>query len=260
MLRIRGEQRRAFEAASANLFVERIYEHLQRYFPRHCALLGAEQMQRVIRHGWTKSVHYGLTTEPCVRSYIDLTCVLGGGFDEDPLLPWAAEILRDRQDLEPLVRSDRLYERAWAYIDAIASDVRDDQGRPTTDRFVVELNHFRNAPDRPVTPALRPTFTAFLAAELTRLFPAKCAYVGEAAVIAAVAEAMDCSQHYGFAGERAIGLFVTMRFLLGRGFTNDPLLPWVEQILRDPTIPDPRTRSERLHARGVSILRQWWTP
>lgn len=83
MLVIRTEQMEVLEAAAMRAFEDRTYKHLQRYFPRHCMLLGEEQMRRVIQQGWQKAKSYDLTAECCVRSYIELMCLLGSGFDTD---------------------------------------------------------------------------------------------------------------------------------------------------------------------------------
>src|SRR5260370_29920990 len=93
---IRNEQIEALEAGTVQDFENRTSLHLREWFPHHCQLLGEDQMRRVIRHGWKKANSYDLTAECCVRSYIELMCLLGGGFDVDTLLPWAAEILNDK--------------------------------------------------------------------------------------------------------------------------------------------------------------------
>src|SRR6266498_1125429 len=96
MLTIRKTQLDTLESAAMRAFEDRTYVHLQKYFPGHCMLLAEEQMRRVIQHGWMKAKSYDLTAECCARSYIEFMCLLGSGFDTDPLMPWAAEILNDR--------------------------------------------------------------------------------------------------------------------------------------------------------------------
>ena len=133
---MRKQQMEAFERAAAKAFEDRTYVHLQQWFPHHCELLGEDQMRRVIRHGWQKANSYDLTAECCARSYIEFMCLLGGAFDTDVLLPWAAEILNDKSTPDQVARRDRLYHKTWEYIDHVARDYRDAAGNPTTARFM----------------------------------------------------------------------------------------------------------------------------
>src|SRR5947207_15760661 len=108
-----------FEEATSKAFEKGTYRQRQRWSLQHCQLLGEEQMRRVIRHGWKKANSYNLTAECCVRSYIEFMCMLGGGFDIDILLPWAAEILNDKSSSDQIARGDRLYHQTWDYIDHV---------------------------------------------------------------------------------------------------------------------------------------------
>jgi hypothetical protein len=193
-----------------------------------------------------------------VRSYIEFMCLLGSGFDADPLLPWAAEILDDRTASDQIARGDRLYDRAWDYINHIIPDYRDSTGRPTTARFAGELRQLHDLPDDVLTPASMPGFAHALTGRLLQVFPAKCQYVGEEAVRRLIPAGTEAANGYGITGERGVLLFVVLMFVLGGGFDRDPLLPWASAVLNDETITDPRKRVDRLYAEGVSALRRWW--
>jgi hypothetical protein len=259
MLVIRNEQMLAFDAPASKAFEDRTYTHLQRYFPRHCELLGEEQMRRVIRNGLQKADQHGLTLERCVRSYIDLMCLLGSGFDADILLPWAQETLNDQSKSDQTARGDRLYERAWRYIDHIAADYRDATGQPSTARFVGEIRQLRQLGDQPVAASAEPAVLEALCSRLERVFPAKYALVGEQRVRDAVSSAAGSARGYGISSERGLSSFAAMRFVLGGGFDKDPLLPWASWSLVDASAGDPEQRADRLLAEGVKFLNRWWT-
>ena len=258
MLVIRKQQMEALENASTRAFENRTYLHLQQWFPHHCELLGEDQMRRVIRYGWQKANSYELTAECCVRSYIEFMCLLGGGLDTDILLPWAAEILNDKSTPDQVARGDRLYHKTWDYIDHIAHDYRDAAGQPTTARFMDDLRQLRHGGDETVSLAGMPQFLQSLEMRLQRLFPAKCAYVGEENVRRAVANGVVSARVYGITTERGAILFTAMRFVLGGGFDQDLLLPWASATLNDPALPDQYKRADRLYAEGMSFLRRWW--
>jgi hypothetical protein len=258
MLVIRAEQMNAFATLAARAFEDRTYAHLLEYFPRHCELLGEEQMRRVIRHGLQRATKYNLTAECCVRSYIDLMCVLGGGFDSDVLLPWAQVVLRDQRTSDQITRGDRLHEEAWNYIDHIARDYRDASGQPSTARFVGELRQLRHLSAQPVTASTLAAVLEAVRSRFERVLPAKYAFVGETAVRQATSLGIESARAYGILSERGITSFVTMRFVLGAEFDSDPLLPWASRTLRDVTAGDPDQRADRLFAEGVRFLNRWW--
>jgi hypothetical protein len=260
MLVIRTEQMQVFEAAAIQAFEERTYTHLQRYFPGHCALLGEEQVRRVIQQGWQKAQaqSYDLTAECCVRSYIEFMCRLGSGFDADPLLPWAAATLNDKTILDQVERGDCLYDRAWDYIDHIAQDYRDASGQPTTARFVGELRSLRHGQDEVLTPGAMPNFCRQLLARIERVFPAKCQYVGADRVRDLIPHGIEAASTYGITTERGVTLFTVLMFVLGSGFADDLLLPWASATLNDKGITNQIHRVDRLYSEGVGCLNRWW--
>lgn len=254
---VRKEQTEVLERSAIRAFEDRTYVHLRKCFPHHCELLGEEQIRHVVRHGWRKANSYEFTAECCVRSYIEFMCLLGGGFDSDVLLPWAAEILKDRSSGE-VVRGDRLYYKIWNYIDHVAKDYRDANGQPTTARFMQDLRQVRHSGGEVITPAHTPSLVESQWLRLQRLFPAKCEYVGQAGVRRGIEIGFASAQTYGITKECGLILFTGMKFVLGGGFHQDPLLPWVAATLQDSAIQNQDKRVEKLYAEGLSFLRRWW--
>lgn len=258
MLIIRKTQLDELQALAIRQFEDRTFEHLQRHAPGHCALLSKPQMLRVVHLGWQKAARHGLTGECCVRSFIDLMCLLGSHFDTDPLLPWAAEILADT-DTQQVVRGDRLYDRAWQHIACLVPDYRDPAGQPTTARFVTELRQLRQLSDTAAADVARPQFSRALMARLERVFPAKFGCVGERRIAGLVDAGIVAAAGYGVRGERGLTLFVALMFVLGSSFAQDPLLPWAAAVLADPAVDDEPTRVDRLFADGIHFLNAWWS-
>jgi hypothetical protein len=185
-------------------------------------------------------------------------CLLGSGFDTDPLLPWAAEILNDKTTSDHVARGDRLYSRAWEYIAGVIPDYRDATGQPITPRFVGELKQLRNESDDTLTADYIPTYSRELIARLERVFPAKCRYVGNDRVSALIPAGIEAAARYGITGQRGITLFIALMFVLGRGFDRDPLLPWASEILNDATITEQNKRVTKLYGEGLDCLSRWW--
>ncbi len=258
MLIVRTTQMRAIEASLVRSFEDRTYAHLQKYFPQHCLLLGEKQMRKLIHQGWQKAKGYDLTAESCVCSYIEFMCRLGSGFDKDPLLPWAAAILNERSTMDQIARGDQLYQQAWEYIEHISKDYRDDVGQPTTARFVDEIRSLRQSKDEVPSQSAHPDFAKRMVLRLESNFPAKCQYVGEERLQTFILGAIESARAFGITSERGITIYAVLMFVLGNGFANDLLLPWVSKVLNDKEIANEIDRVDRLYAEGVGFLKRWW--
>ncbi len=254
---IRQEQMETLEAASLQEFENRTYSHLLKWFPHHCELIGDKQVRAGIRHGLSKSTSHELKAERCVRSYIEFMFMLGGGFDADVLLPWAAEILNDRK-ADETTRADQLYYKVWDYVKHVSRDYRDESGQPDTARFMPELKQLRHGNDTVVGGAEMPEFLESLERQIQMLFPAKCSYSGAENVRQAIADGVESARGYDITADRGTRLFVFMRFVLGAGFHRDPLLPWASAALEDPSTPDQFKRADKLYSEAVTTLNRWW--
>jgi len=215
-------------------------------------------MRRVIRLGLQKAGSYGLTAECCVRSYIEFMCLLGSGFDNDPLMPWATRILNDKVTFGEVERGDRLYDQAWDYINYISQDFRDATGKPTTARFAGEISDLRHGHNDVVTKSGFVSFASGLASRIQTVFPAKCRYVGGKRVQNLISHGAMTAATYGITTERGITLFTVYMFVLGGGFADDPLLPWAKATLNDKEAGNQIDRVDRLYAKGVGFLKRWW--
>jgi hypothetical protein len=257
MLTLRQEQLDTLEQAAIRSFEERTYAHLQKYFPTHCDLLGKERMIALIHEGWRRAEGYFMSAECCVRTYIEFMCLLGGHFDTDPLLPWAAEILNDIAD-EQVERGDRLYHRAWEHIRGLVPDYRDAAGNPNTQRFAFELRQVRQEPHDPVQDEDMAAFIRALHSRIARVFPAKHHVVGPKLTDSVIRQSIVTADGYGIRGRRGLTLIAVVSFVLGRGYHDDVLLPWASAALNDPVGGDERRKVDRLFADGVDCLRAWW--
>jgi hypothetical protein len=90
--------------------------HVREYFPEECSKLTAAEVRKTIRDGMAKARRHGFSDDADVCRFIDISVVLGAGFDVDPELSWAAALLNDPQLTEPGIRMDMLFEAACAYL------------------------------------------------------------------------------------------------------------------------------------------------
>lgn len=114
MLTIREEQFQAFAQA---IFESWMVEHLEKFFHEETADLGAEEIRSRIRAAVKRAHGHGFVRDPQVSRYVDLTFIFGPAFDQDPGLPWAAEILGDQRVTDPAMRMDLLYGAAQDHVE-----------------------------------------------------------------------------------------------------------------------------------------------
>ena len=161
---IRSEQMRAMEQHSALAFENRMVERIRTYFPKPGELLGDSQLRVIVRLANVKSQNHLLTHERSVALYLDLMLVLGSGFDTDPQIPWAAEILADPRVPSQAERIDLLHHRGWEYGQTISSDFesqRVNRSRSCLIEGMVEIRH--KALDELTPPAAQSTAADILA-------------------------------------------------------------------------------------------------
>jgi hypothetical protein len=95
MFEMRPEHVSAFEAAQLQGFEDRATAHARRTLPNETAELSDDQLRTRFRSEMPKSQSYGLGSERQILCFLDAGLMLGEGFDRDPRLPWAHELLMD---------------------------------------------------------------------------------------------------------------------------------------------------------------------
>lgn len=110
MLVIRQSQIEEFERQGDVLSAARLAEQVSEDFPETAQRLGGKRLLAAVEEGLQRAARYGFVTKETATLYVYVMFTFGRRFDEDPALPWAAEILRGRT--EAAVRASELYEAA----------------------------------------------------------------------------------------------------------------------------------------------------
>ena len=252
MLVIRETQMMAFEKAAIRNFENRMIEHLEEFFPRHCAILGSDQVRKVIRLGLERAEKYGLISERDVHLYVGLMFMLGSYFDCDLQLPWAAKILTDKYILDPNVRASRLYDRAMAYLNGSAG--KDNQYLERA---------LRKARELPVSALSRAgedkqiSFGDYMLKLLYSLFPEKYEAVGDPNVRQLVRQGYQSARGYNLSSDPGISTYICLMLMLGSSFDRDPQYPWAEAVLSNASLSDPARKGESLYKSAMAHLEKW---
>jgi hypothetical protein len=255
MLSMRPQQMAELDDFAVDHYVARTLAHLLRYFPAHGEVLGEERIRLAIRLGWPKAKAYGFGPECCARSYAEFMCLLGTHFDSDPLLPWAGAILREQDNFDPVGRADMLYERVWRHVNRGRGDFLGPNGQPMLPRYLQHLAQLDAAADGSVDFG-DPALPSRIKARLWNWMPEKCASVGDALLAGWVERMLVDAQAEQRSGEKDVTLMVLLAYLWGRGFTDDPLVPWGAG---DPARPPVRAAGAELRMTDAAdSLRRWW--
>ena len=221
-------------------------QHVTERFPKHFRFLGDTGAKETVQYGRTQAAKHGLSTSGYAILFIDLTLLLGRGFDSDPQLAWAADILDDRRSTAD-DKAQALYQSAMDYLDLV-SGPDNAYIDAAQSRLLEEPLEIAGAPE---------AFMSELKKRLKKVFPEKALYLGEEGLDQLVRKAAARSGQYGLANPQGVMLFTGMMFMLGSSFDSDPLFSWASDVLNDKRITSHGERSHRLHAAGIAYLKQW---
>ncbi|MEE4378434.1 MAG: hypothetical protein V2J55_13135 [Candidatus Competibacteraceae bacterium] len=254
MLVIRETQMAAFEQGAIRNFETRLLEHLQEFFPKHCQILGDEQVRKVIRLGLERVEQYELVSERDIHLYVGLMFMLGSFFDVDLQLPWAAKIFADQSMTNPTAPIDRVYETAMRFLNRVAGKDSECLERA--------LNKAR---ELPVTALVRTdndkqqkvSFGEHLLKMLNSLWPEKYEVLGEETMRRLVQKGYEAGRGYNLQSEQGATVYIALMFMLGSGFDNDPQYPWAKAVLHEASPSDSGNTGELLYEGAKTHLDKW---
>lgn len=238
---IRPEQMEVLEKASQANFEDAVVEEMRERFPKHCELLGDENLRRKVREGLETARGYGLASKRGLCLFVQLGFQLGAAFDLDPQYPWAAEILNDRAPSEP-VRGERLEKKASECLAAISG--------PNGKFVYAALGRLRQE-------SLEHLAGMGSRLWMTWLYPEKCRYIGEEALDKLVYASEEAARSYGLTTPGGVTVYVALAFFLGCGFDADPQFAFAQRILADEALADPAAKAAQLHQASLAYLENW---
>ncbi len=101
----------------------------------------------------------------------------------------------------------------------------------------------------------RSRFEQGLVGHFLKTYPRECRQAGgQEAVGKLVVEALEGAFGYGFKSRTDAGLFIALRFILGRDFDKDPQIPWAGHHLRTRTIGNASLRINAIYDQMLDYL------
>ena len=254
---IRPAQIEAFASPDTPHFESSSIAHIKQSFPKHFGFLKEAGARAVVDHGRTRAKQYGLADANSVLLYIDLTLLLGRGFDEDIQLRWAASILNDPSSTpppplgviqrQPPAKAERLHEYAMAYLDEVSGvnneHIDEAQRRLLQEQPFVSAHSFAE-------------FEQEVLKRLQLIWPQKYKYLGDTTVLELIRAGVEKMRGYEMATPTGVLFGIVAMYMLGSGFDQDPLFSWAARTLNDRGL-SPAERTQRFYEEGTQYLKSW---
>lgn len=221
MLKFTDEQMTLLEDEVYHTFLHGVVGHLDEYCAAAYAHLTPQEKFAVARQACDRAREHGFDEERGLILFASLSVMLGAGFDHDPALPWAANLLGDPVFLDSAERMDDLWGAAMTYLD----DVFDEDEAPLPFDVYARYKAWIGSDRTPSDPVQ-------IAA---MLWPQKVEAIGRDALDTVLAATDSLAVDYGLRAEAPRERFSAMAFILGHRFDADPLYPWARRILADDT-------------------------
>lgn len=223
MVVIRKNQLVAMQECRVAKFKLELADHLRSHFPVDYQMIGDDQVYVAIQLAIDRAMRHGLTSKGDVCCYANMMFALGAFFDEDPQLAWSGQLLAEQRNREATSlsknRTNALYERALDYL----LDVSGNNG----EYYRKALRSIRRTP-----------LDTFLALDtnsawpiLGDIYPQKAEYLGKHGVKILFECGTNKSVEVGMRTPEMAGVFCVFMFMLGSGFIDDPVYPWIRSIL-----------------------------
>lgn len=213
-----------------------LLRHCREYAPRLCEAAGDRGVEHLVRLGMQRAETYSFFDQDHVRFYIDTMLLLGSEFDTDPQFEWAAQILNDRFS-KAHVRAVVLHRDLTLYLNRVMGPNNEFARRALAS--LTGLPPHLPPPDQRRIERLRNW--------LQELYPEKSNDVSDSQLRKIASEATGQAEKFGLPlGDNVLA---GLMLVFGHGVTDDPLYPWISNVLRDLRIVSPEARLERLWAK-----------
>jgi hypothetical protein len=100
-----------------------VLSRLKALYPEKYEHVGEEALLTLFTQGVEKSKIHALSTCPGISLYIALMFAFGHGFDHDPRIPWASDILKNPDLRNPMEKAKRLYQGMMGYFIEMLADL-----------------------------------------------------------------------------------------------------------------------------------------
>lgn len=221
---ILNSQIRALEALRPVTFRPRMIQHLANHFAEVAAICGEEGLTKIVDDALPRIQSYGLTSNYQACIFIDLTMMLGRGFDADPLLPWMQQLLHQKEENKTL-----WMEKIMGVAHKYRKQALGEDRMPLASYKKLIEQEYDDIEDV-VQPLTKEGFLIYL----EELWPEKFVLTEESGFDELFAKSQQKSARYNITSRAGINYVVMLMFLLGSDFDRDYQYEWLINVLNDP--------------------------
>ena len=233
----------AFRSATVSRFEAAMMERCKVLAPRRCGALRGDLLRVAVQAAIARAARHGFTFTGPVRLFVELSMLLGSGFDHDRQYAFARECLVG--DSTQMQRAEALHARAIATLRSIQG-----AGERHADTDLEQLRELVTTVPTPGREGLEATALAMMA----RMQPHKYAHVAEPALRSLIAVAEAEAAWHGVSAPQDVLLIVALMYAFGQGCLEDPLYPWIADGLDRERGAGPARQAERLREQTLAWL------
>jgi hypothetical protein len=248
VLLIRTQQMNVFRQRASQLMEDGLVAHFLRHYPRESRQAGGpSEMRNLVQQGIQRARTYQLETQHQIGFYTALMIMLGGDFDHDPQLSWAAEQLAD-DSAGPSDRIQYLFRSAVDYLAATAGE--------DSELIVRAMLRIRTWDPQTAPDTTGGQWEEDVCGLFQRLYPQKFAFQGDVATVEMLRHSTESAARYGIGSQQGRSIYALHMFMLGSGFDNDLLHPWAVRSLKDPSVATEKERVDKLWNSAMQHLNE----
>lgn len=244
MLIIRKAQMKVLSQVPLRVFENEMLSYVRKNFPDRCDVLSDAPNRQMIALGIAKSKDYGFETRGDITDYITLMILFGSYFDEDPQLPWVAEILEDKAGFGPSAIIADLYAEAADYMERVFGD-KGEFYKKAMEK--ARSQSFESLFENDISDSLQSIKSLF-----NDVYPEKYQTLTESNLERLVDIGRALSDRYGMGSGEGFRVYAFLMFMLGSHFDRDPLHAWAGEILQDRSIKEPHLKAWQLHEAAMA--------
>ena len=230
--------------AAERRFRQEMLEHSKAFAPELCDVIGDRQVQAANAAALERARGYGFSNCGPLRLFIELTLLLGSGFDTDPQYATiAAPLICEGDEME---RAEQIHLRYLSYYHQVTGVDGENVDQSLERLLLLSTAHI----DFSLSFGL-----SWICEDLRHVFPEKVAYMGETAAELLLSEAYTASREHHLTSGRGESLMTALMFTFGHHCHTDMLYPWIDRTLSDPMIKDADARTDRLERKAMTWLR-----
>lgn len=218
--------------------------HLAAYAPALEAVAGADGLRAAVHVGLASARRTGFTEGRHIRLLLELMTHFGSRFDTDPQYAWLHPWLDPAAVQGADERARMLFWHATLYLERA-------YGRQGIHGVGAALHASRLGLDALAAVGADPA--AHAPGLIARLHPQRVPYLSRDTASKLIDHAFGEAPRLGLGGPAAGPLLLALMFGFGHGIAEDPLHPWVADVLARPGL-DGEARTAALHARAQATL------